>query len=75
MRPLPGASGSFRGRLLALQLSGQPVEAGLAGAEEPVIGPVALVGCDHVAIGEEVGPEWFLPLTSLAFVRTREPER
>ncbi len=69
-----GGAASFRARLLELQLSGQPIEVGMAGSDEPIIGPVALVGCDHVAIGEEVGPEWFLPLQSLAFVRTRDPK-
>jgi hypothetical protein len=67
-----GGTASFRARLMELQLSGEAVEAGTAGSDEPIIGPVALVGCDHVAVGNEGGPEWFLPLTSLAFVRTRE---
>jgi hypothetical protein len=63
---------TFRARLLELQLSGEAIEAGMAGSDEPVVGPVALVGSDHIAIGEEVGLEWFLPLKSLAFVRTRD---
>lgn len=65
------ATASLRARLLELQLSGEPIEAGTTVSDEPVMGPVALVGCDHVAVGDEVGPEWFLPLASLAFVRTR----
>jgi hypothetical protein len=71
-RGTQGGSPSFRARLLELQLSGEAIEAGIAGSDEPVIGPVALVGSDHIAVGEEAGPEWFLPLTSLAFVRTRD---
>lgn len=71
-RPVAGAA-TLRARLLELQLSGDAVEVGVTGCEEPVSGPVALVGHDHVAIGEEVGPEWFLPLQTLAFVRTRDP--
>ena len=63
---------SFRARLLELQLSGEAIEAGMAGCEEPVAGPVALVGSDHIALGDEAEPEWFLPLTSLAFLRTRD---
>ena len=63
---------SFRGRLLELQLSHEAIEAGIAGSDEPLAGPVALVGSDHIAVGEETGPEWFLPLSSLAFVRTRD---
>ena len=41
-------------------------------SDESVAGPVALVGADHVALGEEAEPEWFVPLASLAFVRTRD---
>jgi hypothetical protein len=63
---------SFRARLLELQLSDEAIEAGIAGSDEPVAGPVALVGSDHIALGDEAEPEWFLPLTSLAFVRTRD---
>jgi hypothetical protein len=67
-----GGTASFRARLLELQLSGDAIEAGTVASDEPIIGPVALVGCDHVAVGEEGGPEWFLPLASLAFVRSRD---
>jgi hypothetical protein len=67
-----GGTASFRARLLELQLSGEAIEAGIAGTGEPVTGPVALVGSDHIALGEEAGPEWFVPFTSLAFVRTRD---
>lgn len=72
LRGSKGSSPSLRARLLELQLSREPVEAGMTGSEEPAMGPVALVGCDHIAIGDEVGPEWFLPLHVLAFVRTRD---
>jgi len=37
---------------------------------------VALVGSDHIAVGEATGPEWFVPLASLAYVayvRTTDP--
>src|SRR5882672_5905418 len=61
---------SFRARLLELQLSHEPIEAGIAGSDEPVAGPVALVGSDHIALGDEAEPEWFVPFASLAFVRT-----
>ncbi|MGH2719716.1 MAG: hypothetical protein ACRDJU_14230 [Actinomycetota bacterium] len=71
---LPGHPATLRARLKELQLTGQEVEVGVAAAEEQVTGPVALVGADHVAIGEEVGPEWFVPLSRLAFLRTRDPE-
>jgi hypothetical protein len=67
-----GSTASFRARLLEVQLSGEVIEAGIAGSGEPVTGPVALVGSDHIALGEEAGPEWFVPFTSLAFVRTRD---
>ena len=70
-RATHGSTASFRARLLELQLSGEAIEAGTISSDEPVIGPVALVGCDHIAIGGDA-PEWFLPLTSLAFVRVRE---
>jgi|SRR5579872_5207084 len=70
----PGSPATLRARLTELQLSGQEVEVGVAAGDEQVTGPVALVGSDHVAIGEEVGPEWFLPLNRLAFLRIREPE-
>jgi hypothetical protein len=63
---------SFRARLLELQLSDEAIEAGIAGSDEPVAGPVALVGSDHIALGDEAEPEWFVPLASLAFVRTRD---
>jgi hypothetical protein len=71
----PHGAASFRARLLELQLSGEAIEAGTTACDEPVVGPVVLVGCDHVAVGEGVEPEWFLALTSLAFVRTRENPR
>jgi len=71
----PRESTGLRARLLELQLSGQEVEAGIAGAAEPVLGPVALVGSDHVAVGEKARPEWFLPFSALTFVRVRRPER
>jgi hypothetical protein len=71
MRGAPRDSTGLRARLLELQLSGQEVEAGIAGAAEPVLGPVALVGSDHVAFGEQAAPERFLPFTALVFVRTR----
>src|SRR5882672_8797221 len=61
---------SFRARLLELQLSHEAIEAGIAGSDEPVAGPVALVGSDHIALGDEAEPEWFVPFASLAFVRT-----
>jgi hypothetical protein len=67
-----GEAASFRARLMELQLSGQPTEVGTSGNDDEIAGPVALVGRDHVAIGEGVGPEWFLPLHSLAYVRTRD---
>jgi len=66
---------SFRARLLELQLSHEPIEAGIAGSDEPVAGPVALVGSDHIALGDEAEPEWFVPLASLAFVRTTDSSR
>lgn len=72
--PLPGSPGTLRARLKELQLSGQDVEVGVATADEQVTGPIAFVGSDHVAIGEEVGPEWFVPLDQLAFVRIRDLE-
>lgn len=72
LRFTPGTAASLRARLLELQLSGQPVEVGVAGIDEPVTGPICLVGSDHVAIGDEGGPEWFLPFRSLAFVKTRD---
>jgi len=71
VRSDPRESTGLRARLLELQLSGQEVEAGIAGAAEPVLGPVALVGSDHIAIGEKARPEWFLPFTALTFVRLR----
>jgi hypothetical protein len=67
---------SLRARLLELHLSGEAIEAGLACSDEPILGPVALVGSDHIAVGEATGPEWFVPLTSLAYVafaRTTDP--
>ena len=67
-----GGTASLRARLLELQLSGEAIEAGVAGSDEPVVGRVGLVGSDHIALGDEAEPEWFLPLTSLAFVRTRD---
>jgi hypothetical protein len=72
-RGASGGAASLRARLLELHLSGEAIEAGIAGCDEPVVGPVALVGSDHIAIGEEAGPEWFVPLTSLTFVRTTDP--
>lgn len=74
LRGAPELSVSLRARLLELQLSRRPVEVGMVGTDEPVVGPVALVGADHVAIGEEARPEWFLPFSALAFLRVREPE-
>lgn len=74
VRGLPGSAPSLRARLKELQLSGQAVEVGMTGAEEPVAGPVALVGADHVAIGEGAWPEWFLPIDGLAYVRIRDPQ-
>ena len=71
VRGAPRGPTGLRARLLELQLSGQEVEAGIDGAAEPVHGPVALVGSDHVAIGEKGGPEWFLPFTALTYVRAR----
>jgi hypothetical protein len=59
--------------LLELQLSDEAIEAGIAGCDEPVVGPVALVGSDHIALGNQAEPEWFVPLASLTFVRTRNP--
>jgi hypothetical protein len=61
---------SFRARLLELQLSHEAIEAGITGSDEPVASPVALVGSDHIALGDEAEPEWFVPFASLAFVRT-----
>ena len=74
-RPPSGGPSSLRARLLELQLSQEAVEAGTGANDEEVTGPIALVGCDHVAIGEGVGPEWFLPLHSVAYVRTRDLSR
>jgi hypothetical protein len=68
-----GGTTSFRARLLELQLSDEAIEAGIAGCDEPVVGPVALVGSDHIALGNQAEPEWFVPLASLTFVRTRNP--
>lgn len=73
VRGAPELSVSLRARLLELQLSRHPVEVGMAGTDEPVVGPVALVGSDHIAVGDEVRPEWFLPLSALAFLRVRDP--
>jgi hypothetical protein len=72
-RGASGGAASLRARLLELHLSGEAIEAGIAGCDEPVVGPVALVGSDHIAIGQEAGPEWFVPLTSLTFVGTTDP--
>lgn len=72
LRFTPGTATTLRARLLELQLSGQQVEVGVAGADEPVSGPICLVGSDHVAVGDEGGPEWFLPFSALSFVRTRD---
>jgi hypothetical protein len=72
-RGTSGGAASLRARLLELHLSGEAIEAGLAGSDEPILGPVALVGSDHIAVGETAAPEWFVPLTSLAFVRTAGP--
>jgi hypothetical protein len=33
------------------------------------------VGSDHIALGDEAEPEWFVPLASLAFVRTTDSSR
>ncbi|HWD08585.1 MAG TPA: hypothetical protein VHA57_05760 [Actinomycetota bacterium] len=74
LAPLPGSPSTLRARLNELQLSGQEVEVGVTAAEEQLTGRVALVGSDHVAIGEEVGPEWFVPLNRLAFLRIHDPE-
>jgi hypothetical protein len=75
VRGFPGHAQSLRARLLELQLEGTLVEVGMAAADEPVVGTVAMVGSDHVAIGEEVAPEWFLPLGSLAYLRVRDLPR
>ena len=75
-RGTSGRAASLRARLLELHLSGEAIEAGIAGSDEPIFGPVALVGSDHIAVGEEAAPEWFVPLASLAyvaFVRTTDP--
>jgi hypothetical protein len=74
LRALPGYPGSLRARLQELQVSGQRVEIGMAGADEQVSGPVAVVGSDHVAIGEGLACEWFLPLERLAYLRIRDPQ-
>ena len=68
-----GGTTSFRARLLELQLSDEAIEAGIADCDEPVVGPVALVGSYHIALGNQAEPEWFVPLASLTFVRTRNP--
>ena len=70
---LPGSAASLRARLLELHLAGVPVEIGVTGTDEPVTGPIGLVGADHVAVGDERGPEWFVPLAALSFLRTRDP--
>jgi len=67
-RGTSGGATSLRARLLELHLSGEAIEAGIAGSGEPILGPVALVGSDHIAVGGTTGPEWFVPLTSLAYV-------
>src|SRR5260370_1185704 len=67
---------SLRARLLELHLSGEAIEAGLACSDEPLLGPVALVGSVHIAVGEATEREGFGPLTSLAYVafaRTTDP--
>lgn len=72
LRGTPNQPQSLRARLAELQLEGTVVEVGVTGADEPVIGSVAMVGSDHVAIGPEVAPEWFLPLGAVAFLRMRD---
>ena len=73
VRGQPDQAVTLRARLLELQLGGGRVEFGVDGQEEPVLGPVALVGADHVAIGPEVWPEWFLPFRALTYLRTANP--
>jgi hypothetical protein len=75
-RPLAGGRSrssrdvaTLRARLLELQMSGERVEAGVAGRDEALAGRVLIVGSDHVGLGERE-PEWFLPLHALAFIRT-----
>ncbi|MGH2720814.1 MAG: hypothetical protein ACRDJO_04320 [Actinomycetota bacterium] len=62
---------AWRARLLELELGGRRVRLGLRGLEEELVGTVALVGADHLALaGPARDPERFVPFASVAYVRT-----
>lgn len=62
---------AWRARLLELELLGSEVSVGLRGTDEELSGPVAIVGADHLSLGDPGhGPARFIPFPAVAYLRS-----
>lgn len=67
--------GTFRARLLELELQGQEVELGGLLLGDVQRGRIRIVGRDHVVFQAADGEEWYVSLMSLDYVACHRPGR
>lgn len=63
-----GGSGSFRSRLLELEMTGEAVGIVTPGTEDVVLGRIDVVGTDHIVLFGTAEAEWYVPLPTIALV-------